>query len=120
MASAEGPASGLLQIIASPQQQYKPTEASNTKKRKVIEDATNATTARQDTSVPLPPLPIHTRTMAACDACRVSKTRCDAARPVCAKCLKRGRNCVYPDRDPTSMYVTYGDLARVTLMRWQV
>ena len=45
----------------------------------------------------------HTRTLAACDACRVSKTRCDAARPVCSKCVKRGRTCVYPDKDPSSM-----------------
>ncbi|KAG9250354.1 uncharacterized protein F5Z01DRAFT_629750 [Emericellopsis atlantica] len=102
-----GPASGLSRTGAVPQQQQpKPPEASNTKKRKVSEDATNATTARNDLSAPPPP--IHTRTMAACDACRVSKTRCDAARPVCAKCLKRGRNCVYPDRDPTSMFETWG------------
>lgn len=48
----------------------------------------------------------HTRTVAACDACRVSKTRCDAARPECSKCVKRGRPCVYPDKDPSSVYVS--------------
>lgn len=46
---------------------------------------------------------LHTRVMAACDACRVSKTRCDATRPECAKCTERGRPCVYPDNDPSSM-----------------
>lgn len=49
--------------------------------------------------------PTHTRALAACEACRVSKTRCDSARPVCAKCSKRGLACVYPDKDPSSMYV---------------
>jgi hypothetical protein len=44
----------------------------------------------------------HTRTVAACDACRASKTRCNSARPACAQCLKRGRACVYPDTDPSS------------------
>lgn len=48
----------------------------------------------------------HTRVLAACDECRISKTRCDSARPVCAKCLKKGVPCVYPDKDPFSMYVT--------------
>ena len=47
--------------------------------------------------------PTHTRALAACEACRVSKTRCDSARPVCAKCSKRGLACVYPDKDPSSM-----------------
>ncbi|KAG2419656.1 hypothetical protein HFD88_004452 [Aspergillus terreus] len=32
----------------------------------------------------------HTRVLTACDACRLSKTRCDSARPVCAKCIQRG------------------------------
>jgi hypothetical protein len=49
--------------------------------------------------------PTHTRALAACEACRVSKTRCDSARPVCAKCSKRGLACVYPDKDPSSMSV---------------
>ena len=45
----------------------------------------------------------HTRALAACDACRISKTRCDATRPECANCTERGRRCVYPDNDPSSM-----------------
>jgi hypothetical protein len=47
----------------------------------------------------------HTRVLAACDACRMSKTRCDSVRPVCAKCVQRGVACIYPDRDPFSMRV---------------
>ncbi|CAP92980.1 Pc16g03100 [Penicillium rubens Wisconsin 54-1255] len=31
----------------------------------------------------------NTRVLTACDACRLSKTRCDSARPVCAKCVQR-------------------------------
>lgn len=45
----------------------------------------------------------HTRTLAACDACRINKTRCDATRPECANCTERGRPCVYPNNDPSSM-----------------
>lgn len=48
-------------------------------------------------------VPSHTRILAACDACRVSKTRCDSARPTCAKCAERGVGCHYPDKDPFSM-----------------
>ncbi|KEF60106.1 uncharacterized protein A1O9_04956 [Exophiala aquamarina CBS 119918] len=46
----------------------------------------------------------HTRTLAACEHCRISKTRCDSARPVCSKCAKRGVSCVYPDKDPSSIF----------------
>lgn len=45
----------------------------------------------------------HTRILAACDACRSSKTRCDSARPTCVKCRERGLACTYPERDPFSM-----------------
>ncbi|VUC35044.1 unnamed protein product [Clonostachys rosea] len=51
---------------------------------------------------------LQTRTAVACDACRISKTRCDATRPSCAKCRKRGRCCVYPDKDPTSVFEIWG------------
>lgn len=44
-----------------------------------------------------------TRTLAACDACRTSKIRCDSTRPECANCTERGRPCVYPNNDPSSM-----------------
>ncbi|KAK1145189.1 hypothetical protein N8T08_004622 [Aspergillus melleus] len=50
----------------------------------------------------------HTRVLTACDACRLSKTRCDSARPVCAKCIKRGVPCEYPDKDPLSILETWG------------
>ncbi|KAH7322572.1 hypothetical protein B0I35DRAFT_184175 [Stachybotrys elegans] len=52
--------------------------------------------------------PSHSRTMAACDACRVSKTRCDSARPSCGKCAKRGKPCVYPDKDPSTIFESWG------------
>ncbi|KAF1345878.1 hypothetical protein BDV97DRAFT_30132 [Delphinella strobiligena] len=32
---------------------------------------------------------------AACDSCRVRKTRCDGVRPVCGKCIAKGIECVY-------------------------
>lgn len=32
---------------------------------------------------------------AACDGCRVRKTRCDGGRPVCGKCTTRGVECAY-------------------------
>ncbi|KAJ5817486.1 Glycoside hydrolase superfamily [Penicillium robsamsonii] len=41
----------------------------------------------------------NTRVLTACDACRLSKTRCDSARPVCAKCIQRGVACEYPETD---------------------
>ncbi|KAL4940754.1 hypothetical protein BDV06DRAFT_15530 [Aspergillus oleicola] len=50
----------------------------------------------------------HTRVLTACDACRLSKTRCDSARPICAKCLKRGVACVYPESDPLSILEGWG------------
>ncbi|UKZ74653.1 hypothetical protein TrVFT333_002323 [Trichoderma virens FT-333] len=53
-------------------------------------------------------VPSHTRILAACDACRVSKTRCDSARPTCAKCAERGLGCNYPDKDPFSIFETWG------------
>lgn len=74
--------------------------APNTKKRKRSGEDEQQTAQRAAANAAA-----HTRTMAACDACRVSKTRCDAARPVCAKCQKRGRTCVYPDKDPSTMLV---------------
>ncbi|KAL7783603.1 hypothetical protein V8C37DRAFT_397002 [Trichoderma ceciliae] len=53
-------------------------------------------------------LPSHTRILAACEACRISKTRCDSARPTCAKCAERGLACNYPDKDPFSIFETWG------------
>ncbi|EGR49689.1 uncharacterized protein TRIREDRAFT_121121 [Trichoderma reesei QM6a] len=53
-------------------------------------------------------IPSHTRILAACDACRVSKTRCDSVRPTCAKCAERGLSCKYPDKDPFSIFETWG------------
>ncbi|CAI7643794.1 unnamed protein product [Penicillium manginii] len=50
----------------------------------------------------------HTRVLNACDACRLSKTRCDSARPVCAKCIQRGVACEYPQTDPISVLETWG------------
>lgn len=47
----------------------------------------------------------HTRVLTACDACRLSKTRCDSARPVCAKCIQRGVACEYPETDAISVSV---------------
>ncbi|KAL7816114.1 hypothetical protein V8C44DRAFT_324015 [Trichoderma aethiopicum] len=76
----------------SPQpQRNNALDANNTKKRKRPKD-----------------IPSHTRILAACDACRVSKTRCDSARPTCAKCAERGLGCRYPDKDPFSIFETWG------------
>ncbi|KAJ5454186.1 Glycoside hydrolasesuperfamily [Penicillium daleae] len=50
----------------------------------------------------------HTRVLTACDACRLSKTRCDSARPVCAKCIQRGVACEYPDTDAISVLQSWG------------
>jgi hypothetical protein len=47
----------------------------------------------------------HSRVLTACDACRLSKTRCDSARPVCAKCIQRGVACEYPETDAISVSV---------------
>lgn len=47
----------------------------------------------------------NTRVLTACDACRLSKTRCDSARPVCAKCVQRGVSCEYPETDAISVSV---------------
>lgn len=75
-----------------------PGDETNWKRKRSGEQSSNASqTQTQQT---------HTRTQAACEACRISKTRCDATRPVCAKCAKRGRTCVYPGSDPFSMCVT--------------
>lgn len=88
--------------------------APNTKKRKRSGDDEQQTAQRAAANAAA-----HTRTMAACDACRVSKTRCDAARPVCAKCQKRGRTCVYPDKDPSTMLVmALFSPSRQMLMNW--
>lgn len=48
----------------------------------------------------------HTRVLTACHACRLSKTRCDSARPECAKCIQRGVACEYPDKDAISVLVS--------------
>ncbi|KAJ5776239.1 uncharacterized protein N7511_001250 [Penicillium nucicola] len=50
----------------------------------------------------------NTRVLTACDACRLSKTRCDSARPVCAKCIQRGVACEYPETDAISVLETWG------------
>ncbi|OQE12878.1 hypothetical protein PENFLA_c060G01747 [Penicillium flavigenum] len=50
----------------------------------------------------------NTRVLTACDACRLSKTRCDSARPVCAKCVQRGVACEYPETDAISVLDTWG------------
>ncbi|KIW55079.1 hypothetical protein PV05_07391 [Exophiala xenobiotica] len=49
-----------------------------------------------------------TRNVAACDACRQSKTRCDNARPSCAKCATNGVRCIYSAKDPISMVDAWG------------
>ncbi|KAL2870934.1 uncharacterized protein BJX67DRAFT_210929 [Aspergillus lucknowensis] len=61
-----------------------------------------------ETGPALPKSRKHTRVLTACDACRLSKTRCDSARPVCAKCVKRGVACVYPESDPLSILEAWG------------
>ncbi|KAL4897323.1 putative Zn(II)2Cys6 transcription factor [Aspergillus ambiguus] len=50
----------------------------------------------------------HTRVLTACDACRLSKTRCDSARPVCSKCIQRGVACEYPETDAISVLEAWG------------
>ncbi|KAJ5882605.1 uncharacterized protein N7529_001277 [Penicillium soppii] len=50
----------------------------------------------------------NTRVLTACDACRLSKTRCDSARPVCSKCIQRGVTCEYPETDAISVLDTWG------------
>ncbi|KAK8130498.1 glycosyl hydrolase [Apiospora kogelbergensis] len=51
----------------------------------------------------------YTRAQTACDGCRISKTRCDATRPVCTECAKRGLACVYPKSDPFSIFEVLGE-----------
>ncbi|KAL4997911.1 hypothetical protein BDV10DRAFT_79575 [Aspergillus recurvatus] len=50
----------------------------------------------------------HTRVLTACEACRLSKTRCDSSRPCCGKCLRRGVACIYPESDPLSILQEWG------------
>ena len=35
-----------------------------------------------------------------CEACKVSKRRCDVAFPACSRCVQRKIHCVYPGRQP--------------------
>lgn len=37
-----------------------------------------------------------------CEACKVSKRRCDLAFPACSRCLHRHVPCVYPGRQPAT------------------
>ncbi|KAI1451721.1 vegetative cell wall protein gp1 [Annulohypoxylon moriforme] len=40
------------------------------------------------------------RAVAACQQCRIRKTKCDNARPVCGFCQKNQGQCIYPDGGP--------------------
>jgi hypothetical protein len=72
----------------------------------ILESTSKKRKLRQPGSSSLGATRKHTRVLAACDECRISKTRCDSVRPVCAKCQKKGIPCVYPEKDPFSMYAT--------------
>ncbi|KAM3531333.1 hypothetical protein NHJ13051_000901 [Beauveria bassiana] len=39
----------------------------------------------------------HRRTRSGCFTCRGRRVKCDEARPICERCRKGGRDCVYPD-----------------------
>ncbi|KAJ3497561.1 hypothetical protein NLG97_g1803 [Lecanicillium saksenae] len=39
----------------------------------------------------------HRRTRSGCFTCRSRRVKCDEARPICERCRKGGRDCVYPD-----------------------
>ncbi|KAJ5161269.1 hypothetical protein N7492_006661 [Penicillium capsulatum] len=41
-----------------------------------------------------------TRAPTACQTCRLRKTRCNNARPVCSYCAQQGVDCVYPEASP--------------------
>lgn len=56
-----------------------------------------------------PPQPVtapdqkkHKRTRSGCFTCRSRRIKCDEARPVCDRCRKGNRDCVYPSPTPSS------------------
>ncbi|KAI9732649.1 MAG: hypothetical protein M1834_003986 [Cirrosporium novae-zelandiae] len=48
-------------------------------------------------STPGPDHVKHRRTRSGCYTCRQRRVKCDEARPVCERCKKGGRECVYPE-----------------------
>lgn len=48
----------------------------------------------------------HRRTRSGCYKCRERRVKCDEARPVCERCKKGSRECVYPEPRPNVKYST--------------
>lgn len=51
---------------------------------------------------PLPDQKKHKRTRSGCFTCRARRIKCDETRPVCERCRKGSRDCVYPSPTATS------------------
>lgn len=45
---------------------------------------------------PIPDEVKHKRTRSGCFTCRARRVKCDESRPVCERCRKGGRGCLYP------------------------
>ncbi|KAI2462978.1 vegetative cell wall protein gp1 [Annulohypoxylon bovei var. microspora] len=56
------------------------------------------------------------RAVAACQQCRIRKTKCDNARPVCGFCQKNQDQCIYPDGGPSD-YSTFDPASLAILDR---
>lgn len=44
----------------------------------------------------------HRRTRSGCFTCRARRVKCDESRPICERCRKGKRDCLYPDPPPAS------------------
>lgn len=51
---------------------------------------------------PIPDQKKHKRTRSGCFTCRARRIKCDESRPVCDRCRKGSRDCVYPSPTTTS------------------
>lgn len=51
---------------------------------------------------PIPDQKKHKRTRSGCFTCRARRIKCDEGRPVCERCRKGSRDCVYPSPAPPS------------------
>lgn len=51
-----------------------------------------------------------------CDSCRTAKTKCDFARPACARCIKRGQLCTY-EADKGLIFRSENNTARLRSKR---
>lgn len=59
--------------------------------------------ARQSTLLqPIPDQKKHKRTRSGCFTCRARRIKCDESRPICERCRKGSRDCVYPSPNAPS------------------